>query len=43
MGRCARLLVEKEYSMEHVVGLYKSLFDRMKNWDGGQKSDLKSW
>jgi glycosyltransferase involved in cell wall biosynthesis len=29
MGRRARLLVEKEYSREHVVGLYKSLFDRM--------------
>jgi glycosyltransferase involved in cell wall biosynthesis len=29
MGRCARLLVEKEYSMEHVVGLYKGLFNRM--------------
>jgi glycosyltransferase involved in cell wall biosynthesis len=43
MGRCARLLVEKEYSREHVVGLYKSLFNRMKNWDGGQKLDLKSW
>jgi glycosyltransferase involved in cell wall biosynthesis len=43
MGRCARLLVEKEYSMEHVVGLYKSLFNRMNKWDGGQKLDLKSW
>jgi glycosyltransferase involved in cell wall biosynthesis len=43
MGRCARLLVEKEYSREHVVGLYKSLFDRMNKWDGGQKLDLKSW
>lgn len=29
MGRRARLLVEKEYSREHVVGLYKSLFERM--------------
>lgn len=27
MGRRARLLVEKGYSREHVVGLYKSLFD----------------
>lgn len=29
MGKRARLLVEKEYSEEHVIGLYKSLFDRM--------------
>ena len=27
MGKRARLLVEKEYSREHVVGLYKELFD----------------
>ncbi|MCL0085507.1 hypothetical protein M1N69_05100, partial [Thermodesulfovibrionales bacterium] len=29
MGRRARLLVEKEYSMGHVVGLYKELFSRI--------------
>ena len=33
MGKRARLLVEKEYSREHVVGLYKRMFDRV-NWDG---------
>ncbi len=29
MGKRARLLVEKEYSSEHVVSLYKKLFDKM--------------
>lgn len=29
MGKRARQLVEKEYSKEHVVGLYKRLFDEM--------------
>ena len=28
-GRRARLLVEKKYSREYVVGLYKRLFDGM--------------
>jgi len=30
MGKRARLLVEKEYSREHVVGLYKKVFDTLK-------------
>ncbi|MCL0072162.1 glycosyltransferase family 4 protein [Thermodesulfovibrionales bacterium] len=29
MGRRARLLVEKEYSMGHIVGSYKRLFDKI--------------
>lgn len=35
MGRRARQLVEKEYSREYVVGLYKELFDGMRKGEKG--------